>query len=179
MTTSRWLVCFVAAWFLVAGDGDPAEVHVSTVARDGRVHVSCAVTGGLTPDMEQALQSGLTTTFTYDVDLRRAVSVWLDRGVGVSTVSASAQYDTLTGRYQVSRSVDGRIEDSRVSENKADVARFITSFERLPLFTTADLEPNVEYLVRVRLRTRPRVNWFIWPFSRADAVGFARFTFIP
>ena len=152
---------------------------MSTVARDGRVHVSWTVSAGLTPDMEQALQAGLTTTFTYDVDLRRAVSVWFDRGVAVTTVATSAQYDTLTGRYQISRSVDGRIEDSRVSEHKAEVAKFMTSFERLPLFSTADLEPNVEYLVRVRLRARPRVNWFFWPFNRSDAAGLARFTFIP
>ena len=177
MMTSHWVLCVVAAWFVAAGD--PPEVHVTTVARDGRVNVSCAVSGGLTPDMEQALQSGLTTTFTYDVDLRRSVSVWFDRGIAVATVTASAQFDTLTGRYQVSRSVDGRIEDSRVSEDKADVAKFMTSFDRLPLFSTAELDANVEYVVRVRLRARPRVNWFFWPFNRSDAVGFVRFTFIP
>lgn len=177
MMTVRGWTCVVAVWLVAAGDAP--DVHVTTVARDGRVHVSCTVSGGLTPDMEQALQSGLSTTFTYDVDLRRAVNVWFDQGVAVSTVTVSAHYDTLTGRYQVSRSVDGRIEDSRVSEQKGDVSKFVTSFERLPLFSTGDLEPNVEYVVRVRLRTRPRVNWFIWPFNRSDAVGFARFTFIP
>jgi len=177
MMGTRWLVLFVAAW--VGAAGEPAEVHVSTVARDGRVHVSCTVTGGLTPDLGQALQSGLTTTLTYDVELRRAVSVWFDRGLAASTVSASARFDTLTGRYQVTRSVDGRIEDSRVSELRGDVERFVTSFDRLPLFGTATLEANVEYVVRVRLRARPRVNWLLWPFNRSDASGLARFTFIP
>jgi hypothetical protein len=174
---ARWLSWFVAAWLVAAPS--PSEVHVTTVAKDGRVNVSCSLDGGLTPDMEQALQSGLTTTFTYDVDLRRAVSVWFDRGIAVATVTTTAQYDTLTGRYQISRSVDGRIEDSRVSEQKADVAKFMTSFERLPLFSTADLDANVEYVIRVRLRARPRVNWFFWPFDRSDAAGFVRFTFIP
>ena len=177
MIATRWLGLFVVAW--LAASGDPTEVHVSTVARDGRVHVTCTVTGGLTPDLEQALKSGLTTTFTYDVELKRAVSIWFDRSVAASTVSASAQFDTLTGRYQVSRSVDGRIEDSRVSERQGDVERFVTSFDRLPLFSTGDLEANVEYVVRVKLRARPRVNWFLWPFNRSDASGVARFTFIP
>jgi hypothetical protein len=177
MSAVRWLPCVVMAVALAAGD--PQEVHVTTVSRDGRVNVSCSVTGGLTPDMEQALQSGLTTTFTYDVDLRRTVSAWFDRGIAATTVVTSAQFDTLTGRYQVSRSVDGRIEASHVSQDRADVARFMSAFERLPLFSTAGLDPNVEYLVRVRLRARPRVYWFLWPFSRDDAVGFARFTFIP
>jgi hypothetical protein len=177
MSALRCLSCVVMAVALAAGD--PQQVLVTTVLRDGRVHVSSSVTGGLTRDMEQALQSGLTTTFTYEIDLRRAVNTWFDRGIAATTVVTSAQFDTLTGRYQVSRSVDGRIETSYVSQAQTDVAKFMTSFERLPLFSTAGLEANVEYLVRVRLRARPRVYWFPWPFAQDDAVGLARFTFIP
>lgn len=177
MTPSRWLLGFVTVW-LAASSAAP-EVRVLTVAREGRVFVSCSVEGGLAADMEQALQSGLTVSFTYDVELRRPVSVWFDQAVAVATVTASAQLDTLAGRYQISRSVDGRIEDSLVSPNKADVARFMTAFERLPLFLVSDLEPNVDYVVRIRVRARPRVTWAPWPFGRPDAVGFARLTFIP
>ncbi len=177
MTPSRWLATFVAAGLLAAGD--PAGVQVSTVARDGRVLVTCAVPAGLSPELEQALQSGLTTTLTYEIDLRRPVNVWFDRSIATAAVAAAAQYDTLTGRYQFSRSVDGRIEDSRVTQDRAEVAKFMTAFDRLPLFSTADLEPNAEYLVRVRLRARPRVTWFFWPFNRTDAAGLARFTYIP
>jgi hypothetical protein len=175
MMTARWIV-LVAAVFAAE---DMSGIQVTTVPRDGRVQVTCAVSGGLAADMDQALSSGLVTTFVYDVDLRRSVSVWFDRSIASAAVIASAQLDTLTGRFQVSRSVDGRIEDSRVSAEREEVVRFITTFERLPLFTTGDLEPNVEYVVRVRLRTRPRVNWFLWPFNRTDAAGFSRFALIP
>jgi hypothetical protein len=175
--TGRWLFGFVAAWVLAAGGAE--DLQVATMAREGRVRVSCVLAEGLTSDMEQALQSGLTTVFTYEVDLRRAVSIWFDRTLASSTVTVSAQFDTLTGRYQVTRSVDGRVEESRVSDSQAEAEKFMTAFDRLPLFNTADLEPNVEYLVRVRLRTRPRTTWFLWPFSRGEASGFARFTFIP
>lgn len=177
MMTTHWLAVALAGWMLAGAD--TPGIQVSAMARDGRVHVTCGVSDGFTSELEQALRSGLTTTFTYDIDLRRSVSVWFDRGIAGATVTASAQFDTLTGRFQVSRGVDGRIEDSRVSSDKADVVRFLTAFDRLPLFTTADLEPNVEYVVRVRLRTRPRMNWLLWPFNRSDASGFARFTFIP
>lgn len=175
--TAGWAAGFVAVLLLASGDA--TEMQVGAFARDGRVRVSCTLAEGLTPDMEQALQSGLTTTFIFDVDLRRAVSVWFDRSVSSATVTTAAQFDTLTGRYQVTRSVDGRIEESRLSDSKDDVEKFMTAFDRLPLFTTAALDPNVEYVVRVRLRTRPRTSFFLWPFNRSDASGFARFTFIP
>ncbi|MCX6552817.1 MAG: DUF4390 domain-containing protein [Acidobacteria bacterium] len=177
MTSLRLLAIVLAAVALDAGTS--GEVQVSTLVRDGRVYVSSTLTDGVIEELDEAIQSGLTTTFTYETELRRPVSIWFDRVLATATVSAAVQFDTLTGRYQLSRSVDGRIEDSKVSDDKAAVKRFVTAFERLPLFGTADLEPNVEYYVRVRVRTRPRVTWFFWPWDRGSATGFARFTFIP
>jgi len=177
MTAVRVLAIVLSAFMLEAGD--PRGVEVGAVARDGRIYVSSTLTDGLVEDLEQAIQAGLTTTFTWEAELRRPVSIWFDRTLSETTVATSVQRDTLTRRYQLSRSVDGRLDDSRVSEDKGDVKRFITAFDRLPLFSTADLEPNVEYYVRVRVRTRPRVTWFFWPWGRDTATGLARFTFIP
>ena len=58
---------------------------------------------------------------------------------------------------------------------------WLTTFERLPLFTTDGLEPNAEYYLRVRVRTTPRIALlFFWPWGdRHDVAGMARFTFIP
>jgi len=173
----RFLATLLAAVLLTPVDA--GDLQVATVARDGHVYVSCALGDGLLDDLDKTIQSGLMTTFTYEADLRRPVSVWLDRTIASATVTSAVQFDTLTRRYQLSRSVDGRVEDSRVSDDKAAVRRFVTGFERLPLFATADLEPNVEYHVRVRVRVRPRVTWFFWPWDRGTATGFARFTFIP
>ena len=163
----------------VAGAGDDRDVSVGAVARDGRVFVSSTVSDSLMRDLEEPIQAGLATTITYETDLRAEVGVWFDRTIASATVAASVQYDTLTRRYQLSRSVDGRLDDSKVSEDKADVKRFALGFDRLPLFSTADLEPNREYYVRVRVRTRPRVTFFFWPWGRDAASGTARFTFIP
>jgi hypothetical protein len=164
--------------FLAESGGDRA-VDVGAVARDGRVYVSSTVSDGLMQDLDEAIQSGLATTITYEAELRRPVGIWFDRTIATATVAASVQYDTLTRRYQLSRSVDGRLDDSKVSEDKADVKRFALGFDRLPLFSAADLEPNAEYYVRVRVRTRPRVTFFFWPWGRDAASGIARFTFIP
>ena len=176
MTPFRMLAIGLAALAVGASsDG----LQVSTVARDGRVYVSCALTDEVTAEVDEAIQSGLATTIIFETDLRRSVSVWLDRTLASSTVTAVVQRDTLTGRYQISRSVDGRLEDSRVTDDTIAMRHFVKAFDRLPLFTAAELEPNVEYYVRVRVRTRPRTTWFFWPWDRPAATGFARFTFIP
>ncbi len=56
--------------------------------------------------------------------------------------------------------MDGRGEEPRLTEDEDEVASWLTVFKRLPLFSTQALEANAEYYVRVRARTRPRVNWF-------------------
>ncbi len=172
------LVALVLGALMLEGGGSP-RVDVAAVARDGRVYVSSTVGDGLMDGLADAVQSGLTATVTYEAELRRPVSIWFDRTIGTATVAASMQHDTLTRRYQLSRSVDGRLDDSKVSEDRTDAERFVTGFDRLPLFGTAQLEPNVEYYVRIRVRTRPRVAWFFWPWGRDAASGLARFTFIP
>ena len=177
MMPGRLLAIVLSAVLLEAG-GDRA-VEVGAVARDGRVYVSSTASDGLMRDLEEPIQAGVATTITYEADLRESVGIWFDRTIASATVTASVQYDTLTRRYQLSRSVDGRIDDSRVSEDKADVKRFALGFDRLPLFSASALEPNAEYYVRVRVRTRPRETFFFWPWGRDAASGMARFTFIP
>ena len=173
----RLLAIVLVAFFADAG-GERA-VEVGAVARDGHVYVSATASDALMRDLEEAIQSGLATTISCETDLREERGIWFDRTLASATVSAGVQYDTLTRRYQLSRSVDGRLADSRVSGDKGDVKRFALGFDRLPLFGTGGLEPNAEYYVRVRVRTRPRVTFFFWPWGRDAASGVARFTFIP
>ena len=172
------LLAIVLCAFLAESGGDRG-VEVGAVAREGRVYVSSTASDGLMRDLEQPIQAGLATTISYEAELREEVGIWFDRTIATATVAASVQYDTLTRRYQLSRSVDGRIGDSKVSEDKADVKRFALGFDRVPLFSTGELAPSSEYYVRVRVRTRPRVTFFFWPWGRDAASGIARFTFIP
>ena len=49
----------------------------------------------------------------------------------------------------------------------------MTSFDRLPLFSSGNLEPNGEYYLRVRAHTTPRNATFVWPWQGTD-VGIVR-----
>ncbi len=157
-----------------AADGVP-DITVTPIARDGQVVVSFDMIDAFTPEVRDAIQSGLSTTFTYDVELRRAGLI--DRTVASVALSATVRFDNLTRRYQMSRAVDGRIEDARPTEDHDAVRSWMTHFERVPLSATAALETNGEYSVRVRAHTRPRNTWFFWPWG-GTALGQAKFTLI-
>lgn len=168
------LAIFLSVAPLQAADG----IRIVPIVRDGSVLVTFELADGFTADVRAVIQSGLRTTFTYTVDLRLDVPTWVDRTVGTAVVTNTVQFDNLTRRHTVTRTVDGRIEDSLVTDNEETVRQLMTSFDRLPLFRTSRLEPNREYYIRVQAQARPRSGAFLWPWDGGPS-GLAKFTFIP
>jgi hypothetical protein len=168
------LALFCAAATLHAAD----DLRIVPLVRDGHVYITFQMSDGYTDDVRAAVRSGLKTTFTYTVDLRTSVAVWLDRTIASAVVSTSVQYDNLTRRHTVVRAIDGRVEDAQMVESDDDVRALVTRLDRLPLFRTLSLEPNREYYVRVRAEVRPRNASFLWPWGSGRSAQ-AKFTFIP
>jgi hypothetical protein len=172
----RLLIFVVLLAAVVHADGP--DLKITPIQRDGKLVVSFELSEGLTPEVRDAIQSGLPTTFSYEIDLRLRSSL-MDRTVASVSMSATVRFDNLTRRYQMSRAIDGRIEDTKSTEDQAAVRQWMTAFERIPIASTAALEPNGEYYVRVRAVSRQRNSWFAWPWDHGAILGSARFTFIP
>ena len=153
-------------------------LRIIPLVRDGNVLVSFQMPEGFTEDVRAAIHSGLKTTFTYTVDLRTSVAVWLDRTIESVVVSTSVQYDNLTRRHSILRTLDGRVEQALIVESDEEVRQLVTKVDRKPLFRTMKLEPNREYYVRVRAEIRPRNVAFLWPWGSSSSAQ-AKFTFIP
>ncbi|HYN05804.1 MAG TPA: DUF4390 domain-containing protein [Vicinamibacterales bacterium] len=157
-----------------------AEIQVKpVVASDGRVLASFVAPGAFTDETRGVVKTGLTLTFSYDVELRRPSTLWFDPTLARTRVAASVRFDSLTATYQVSKERDGRVFWSDKSNDEARVRELMTSFDQVALEPASPLEPNVEYYVRVRLYASPRstVIWF-WPWGRDDGSGRADFTYI-
>ena len=172
------VLLFVAALVLPAARASAQTIQVTPLTRADRVLVTFRLSDVFNEDVRSAIHSGMTITFIYDVELRRGASLWIDRTMASSTVSAGVRYDTLTRRYHVTRRWDGRMERVEVLEREEDVRDWLTSFDKLSLFSNAALEPNAEYYLRVRARTTPRNAAFVWPWNNSDVAGLAKFTFL-
>lgn len=174
----RRLGFLVLALLLSGAVGRAAEtLRIVPLNSDDRVVVSVELADGYTDEVRQAIASGLRTTFTYTIDLRMLVPGWVDRTVATSTVSLSDQYDNLTRRHTLSRAVDGRVDDTLVTEDDATVRQWLTTLTRLPIVRTARLDSSRDYYVRISAQARPRGGSLLgW----ANAItGQAKFTFIP
>jgi len=163
---------------LVGASLKAAESRLTPLVRDGELLVSFVLEDGFTDDVRDVIKSGLRTTFVYTVELRMVVPGWIDRTIATTTVSNSVEYDNLTRRHSVQRTVDGRVDATRVIEEDRVVREFMTTFTRLPLFRNTKLEANRDYYVRVRARAYPSNGSFLWPWS-TGLLAQAKFTFIP
>jgi hypothetical protein len=160
------------------GAAEDRAIQVTPLTRDGLVLVSFVTDRAVNAEVEHAIRSGLPTTFTYDVELRRSSTFWFDKLIGSARIAVTVRYDNLTRRYQVSLMQDGRVAESRSTESADAVRRWVSVFQGLPLFSTRELRRHTEYYVRVRGRTSPRNTWSFWPWVSPSAIGSAAFTFL-
>ena len=179
MTRRVWIglvAAVLASGVLLRAAADEAIRIVPIVSKDDVV-VSFEGVETYTDDVRAAISSGLRTTFTYEVELRMVVPTWVDRTIASSVVSLSDQYDNLTRRHMLSRTIDGRVEQAAVTEDEATVKRWLTSFSRLPLTQTSKLDQSRDYYVRIRARVRPGgASLLGWA---SGISGQAKFTFVP
>ena len=177
MTRRQWLCTALLAVGSLQVAGAEERLRIVPLVDEKQMVVTLAIADAYTDDIREAISSGLKTTFTYDVELRMLVAGWVDRTIATSVVNISVQYDNLTRRHSLSRTVDGRMDEAVVTEDEELVAKWLTSVDRLPLCSTSKLERNREYYVRVSARKRPtRSIPFPWT---GPTSGQAKFTFIP
>jgi hypothetical protein len=163
----------LSAVTVVAAEG----VRIVPLVRDDAVLVSFELTDGYTPEVKEAVHSGLKTTFTYTVELRQDVPAWVDRTIATSVITNSVQYDNLTRRATLTQTLDGHVESVQTTEDEAVIKQWMTTFQKMPLFKTAELETNREYYVRVRATARPSNGSMLWPWGNGIS-GITKFTFL-
>ena len=170
-------MCALALLLATAAVHGQSALRVVPLVRGDQVLVTFELRDGFTPDVRAAIQSGLKTTFTYNVDLRLDVPGWVDRTIGNAVVTVSVEYDNLTRKYSIERRIDGRVEEAIVGHDEEVVRQWMTNMKQLRLFRTSTLEPNREYYVRVSATARPSNGSILWPFGSGTSAQ-AKFTFI-
>ena len=167
-----WSVLLLLA---VATVRSEETLRITPFINANRVVVSFELNDAYNDAVREAIASGLRTTFTYQLELR--TPGWIDRTVGTAIVATTDQYDNLTRRHTLTRTVDGRVEDVLVTEDDAIVKSWLTKWSRVPVADTAKLDATRDYYVRVTTRTRPLGGSLLG--LTKTITGQVKFTFIP
>ena len=159
----------------------PRIEELSARVEHDRAEVSYRLTGVLTPEVEERIQSGIAISFKHRVDIKvkRGFPLMVDRLLARTVVDTRVQYDTLTQRYVLLRSIEQRMrkksqrpptdEQRRVTDSVDEMRAWITSVDDVPVFDPSnDLEVE-------RLWVRAEVNlgrsYFLWVFPTSDTIS--------
>jgi len=168
---------FVLLW---CGGAEAAGiVDLVPLVRKHAIRVSFAMRDAFSPDVEQAVASGLQVNFDYEVQLKKVRTLWLNQKLVSRRIRTTVVYDNLTKRHKLTREIDGQIVATEVVSDPEVMRRFMTRFENLELFDVALLEPNSEYYLRVKGVVKER-NFFLfipWDFGSGWTKSY--FTYIP
>jgi hypothetical protein len=175
---TTWLVlgCLLLVTAARARGAGPAVI-VTPVAVGGQLLVSFDLNEGLSPELREAIRSGLPTALSYDIELRRSAA-WFDQTIARVTLDARVRFDNLSRQYALSRTVNGQAQPAGATEDEETMRRWMCHVERLPIASTAALETHRSYYVRIRVDARPRTRWIAWPWD-GQALGRAAVTFVP
>jgi hypothetical protein len=152
MKASRPLLtfCLISSMNLAPAIAGPVLTHL-TAERDGNAYqASCRLEGGLTPEVEEEIAAGLTTTIEYRLNVYRRRPAVFDQAVLKKRIECTAHYDTLTQQYTLTRRVDGDLQETRVTDDPGAMREFMTALHAVPLLKSEALQAGEEYYLKAK-----------------------------
>ena len=154
-------------------------VELVPVIRESSILVSFRVEDAFDESIAHDIETGLTVSFRYNVQLRQVRRMWWDRVAESREIRTTVTYDNLTQRYSLTRMVDGEIDRTDVVADAAAMRRFMTTFESLALFDVAGMTPNEAYHVRANGVMKEGNLLLLIPWNTGAPWESTHFTYLP
>jgi hypothetical protein len=165
-TPYRWIGIAVLAASLASGRGLAAEIEKVQVESGAHLfRVGFRLRGAFTPEVEEVLASGLPVTFRHTLRAYRRRAAWLDRLLAEQRVDTTAQLDTLTRQYRLSRAIEGQMVDTRLTDKPEEMKIWMTAVEAIELPWQGNAEPTDLLYVKVKSEIQKRFVFFFIPWD--------------
>jgi len=157
MTRILVLMLMAAAVLLAqpmkAHSADPPAITELELERSRpEMRLSFVVDNAFTPEIEEAVMGGISTTFTIYVELERVRTLWLNPSLFSRTIRHTVKYDTLRQEFEVTLDeTAGKVVKTR---DPAEMKRLMTSVEDLRVVPRYPLVKGADYKVRVMAELR-------------------------
>ncbi len=164
MTLSGWKIYIIAATALVGFIGVPApgpvfaqdtyirNVFISNSAT--HIQVQFELNNSFGPKMEEAIKTGIPTTFDYYIELYQNRSLWDDQLLTSLVITRIIKYDTLKQEYIVTEksNVDGN--SVQIVGSLEEAKEFMNNIKVHSFFPMAKLERTKAYYVKIKARSQ-------------------------
>lgn len=99
--------------------------------------------------VEEAITSGIPTTFSYEIEIWQRYRLWSDKTIASKAIERVVKFNSLTNEYQVVQRGDTTSWD-KTSKNFEEVRKWLMRIEAIPLIKLSGLDPAMTYYVRAR-----------------------------
>jgi hypothetical protein len=109
-----------------------------------------AVEGCFTPEMKEAVLSGVPTTFTFFVELYRVRDFWPDLRLASLHIDHTLKYDSLKGVYWVTLREQGH--EAQAVRDMARACRLMSELNGVKVAPLSRLQKGASYRLRVKAK---------------------------
>ena len=154
---NQWLIgwiAFLLIWiFPSSAFCQKASIKdVNVKGTNGAWKVSFDVENCFTEKMQEAIQSGIQTTFTFYIHLYQKRSWWKDRKVASVEFHHTVQYNPIQKVYQVALEEN---HSSQAASSLEEAKKFMSKVKELEIRSPFALEPGVPTYFRIKAELDP------------------------
>jgi hypothetical protein len=140
----------------------PDVVNIGVGTKGKYVVMNARLTDGFTEKIQEAINNGVPMGFTFEIELRKANTIWVDSLISSNKVRHRVQFDSLKKIYRFSEFGKNR-KRNIVTRKKSRYQKLMLNLKDIPIAPIYKLDPNEKYYVRVKADLETDRFWF--PFN--------------
>ena len=140
----------------------PDVVNIGVGTNGKYVVMNARLVDGFTEKILEAIENGVPMGFTFEIELRKDNTLWVDSLVSSNKVRHRVQFDSLKKIYRFSES-GKNIRRKIITRKESRYQKLMLTLKNIPIAPIYKLDPNEKYYVRVKADLETDRFWF--PFN--------------
>lgn len=140
----------------------PDVVNIGVGTNGKYVVMNARLVDGFTEKILEAIENGIPMGFTFEIELRKDNTLWVDSLVSSNKVRHRVQFDSLKKIYRFSES-GKNVKRKIITRKESRYQKLMLTLKDIPIAPIYKLDPNEKYYVRVKADLETDRFWF--PFN--------------
>jgi hypothetical protein len=140
----------------------PDVVNIGVGTKGKYVVMNARLVDGFDEKILEAIENGVPMGFTFEVELRKANTLWADSLVSSNKVRHRVQFDSLKKAYRFSE-FGKNIRRNIITRKESRYQKLMLTLKDIPVAPIYKLDPDEKYYVRVKADLETDRFWF--PFN--------------
>ena len=153
---------FIAVPIPSAFADSPNIVNIGVATKGKYVVMNARLIDGFTEKITEAIESGVPMGFTFEIELRKENTAWVDSLVSSNTIRHKIQFDPLKKAYRFSE-VGKNVRRKVITRKMSRYQKLMLTLKDIPIAPLFRLNPDEKYYVRVKADLETDRFWF--PFN--------------